>query len=98
MKFRKKPVIIEAFIFGFHMSPQWFVDAVERGDIEYEWRGGDPEKHPCDGLKIKTLEGVMRSDYGHEYIIKGVRGEIYPCDPEIFEETYDFVEEKEGKE
>jgi hypothetical protein len=43
----------------------------------------------CD---IKTLEGTMRGDYGN-YIIKGVQGEIYPCKPDIFESTYEKVDE-----
>jgi hypothetical protein len=92
MKFRKKPVVIDAFIFGYHAEPEWFNDAVKSGVIEYEWRGSDKDKHPPDGLKINTLEGVHRSSYGYEYIIKGIAGEIYPCKPEIFEQTYEEVE------
>lgn len=89
MKYRKKPVVIEAFIFGLHEPPQWFHDAVNAGTIEYEWRGSDRSKHPPDGLKIKTLEGDHRSSYGFEYIIQGIKGEIYPCKPDIFEATYE---------
>lgn len=92
MKYRKKPVVIEAFIYGLHVEPKWFQDAVEAGIVEYEWRGSDPERHPPDGLKINTLEGVHRSSYGFEYIIQGVKGEIYPCKPDIFEATYEAVE------
>ena len=40
-------------------------------------------------LKIDTLEGVMVASFG-DYIIKGVKGEFYPCKPDIFELTYDF--------
>lgn len=93
MKFRKKPVVIEAFIFGLHQEPKWFHKAVNSGLIEYEWRGSDPNKHPPDGLLIKTLEGDMRSGYGYEYIIQGVNGEIYPCKPDIFEKTYEEVDD-----
>ena len=93
MKFRKKPVVIEAFIYGLHVSPPWFLDAIIAGTVAYEWRGSDPKKFPPDGLKIKTLEGEMRSSYGCEYIIKGIKGEIYPCDPDIFEATYEPVAE-----
>jgi len=93
MKFRKLPVVIDAFIFGIHIEPQWFRDALIAGTVEYEWRGSDPGKHPPDGLKIQTLEGVHRSSYGCEYIIKGIKGEIYPCKPDIFEATYESAEE-----
>jgi hypothetical protein len=44
-----------------------------------------------DGLFIHTLEGTMRAKKG-DYIIKGVRGELYPCDKEIFEDTYEEVD------
>ncbi|MCM3704056.1 hypothetical protein M3216_32435, partial [Paenibacillus macerans] len=43
-------------------------------------------------MQIKTLEGVMQANSG-DYIIKGVQGEIYPCKPDIFEATYEKVEE-----
>jgi hypothetical protein len=93
MKFRKKPVVIDAFIFGLHENPKWFNEAVKAGVVEYEWCGSSKDLDPCDGLKIKTLEGEMRTSYGYEYIIKGVKGEIYPCKPDIFEATYEEVEE-----
>lgn len=97
MKFRKKPIIIEAFIFGLHESPKWFHDAVNNGTIEYEWRGSDRNIHPPDGLKIKTLEGDIKSSYGCEYIIRGIKGEIYPCQPDIFEATYEVADGDEGE-
>lgn len=43
-------------------------------------------------LDIETLEGVMHASAG-DYIITGVHGEQYPCKPDIFEETYELVEE-----
>lgn len=43
-------------------------------------------------LDIYTLEGVMHADAG-DYIITGVRGEQYPCKPDIFEDTYEKVDE-----
>lgn len=39
-------------------------------------------------VEIKTLEGVMKANKG-DYIIKGVQGELYPCKPDIFYETYE---------
>jgi hypothetical protein len=43
-------------------------------------------------LLIPTLEGALRASHG-DYIIKGVKGEFYPCKPDIFELTYDLVED-----
>ena len=49
---------------------------------------------PADGaLMIRTLEGDMRATPG-DYIIKGVKGEFYPCKPDIFEQSYDKAEEE----
>ena len=60
MKFRKKPVVIEAY-------------------------------QTKEGLKILTLEGTMEAMPG-DWIITGVKGETYPCKPDIFEATYEPVE------
>lgn len=82
-KYRKKPVVIEAV--------QW---KYGKGDIELrnfltEWIG---DAFLTDGEYwypgIKTLEGDMRVNPG-DYIIKGVKGEFYPCKPDIFEATYE---------
>lgn len=81
MKFRKKPVVIEAI--------QW------RGDIESELainQLGTCESVPMtDTLKISTLEGVMIASL-FDWIIKGVKGELYPCKPDIFAATYEKVD------
>jgi len=78
MKYRKKPVVIEAFRYYIDPRPDWFQDKVTLNEIiTYETH--------CD---IYTLEGVMRGEYG-DYIIQGVLGEIYPCKPDIFELTYE---------
>ncbi len=76
MKFRKKPVVIEA--------TQWFKmgdhPAVEKHDRE-------------EGFgKVYTLEGEHTVTKG-DWIITGVKGEHYPCKPDIFEMTYEPVEE-----
>lgn len=82
MKFRKKPVVIEAV--------QWTGDNLE------ELRAFVPEgvRHNRIGepLGIKTLEGVMTVSRG-DWIIKGVKGEFYPCKPDIFAATYEPMEE-----
>lgn len=87
MKFRKKPVVIEAFMFGFDVEPEWF----KQTGVEYIYWHCD-EKNPPSGAKIDTLEGVMTAYVG-DYVIKGIKGEIYPCKPDIFEATYEAVAE-----
>lgn len=83
--YRKKPIEVEAFQVRYKNKliecPDWFKLAAIYGDV-IETDG--------DKLLIKTLEGIMEvSD--KDYIIKGVKGEIYPCKPDIFEMSYDEV-------
>ena len=94
MKFRKKPVEIEAFaanaaIVAAHVPryrdtyvdlPEWFRDAVARDEVHVL----------PDSVKIKTLEGVMTASR-NDWIIRGVKGELYPCKPDIFDATYERV-------
>ena len=104
--FRKKPVVIEAAFFDGTLvgepdglggvkprtCPDWFPAVM-------------PEIHPSNvphlpagkimvngyGLHIGTLEGTMTAVPG-DWIIRGVQGELYPCKPDIFAETYEAVE------
>lgn len=78
-KFVKKPIVIEAVCWdGSNDSEVMrFVGQVLDSDQE--------------GIAIPTLEGVMRASRG-DWIIRGVRGEYYPCKPDIFADTYDSVE------
>lgn len=83
-KFRKKPVVIEA--------EQW-----DGGSIEcvraVAGLMGKVLGRVCDSsLLIETLEGKMTALPG-DWIIKGVKGEFYPCKPEIFAATYERVED-----
>lgn len=86
MKFKKKAVTVEAFQFngdfmdsnGNYYVPEWAVKAYERGILYFE--GAE--------LFVKTLEGVHAASCG-DYIIKGVKGELYPCKPDIFKITYE---------
>lgn len=83
-QFRKKPVVIEAYCFDQkreNYRPDWFQDRVSTNEII---------TYP-DHAIIKTLEGDMRADLG-DWVIKGVKGEVYPCKPEIFAATYDPVD------
>lgn len=78
--FRKKPVEIEA----------WQFDGTNRGNIIAWMREHGVETvNPLGSLfLISTLEGTMTADIG-DWIIKGVKGEFYPCKPDIFDLTYD---------
>jgi len=92
-KYKKKPIIIEAFQFYIDDIPEWFMDKVTSNDIipkNCDIKRFSIVKAYCE---IKTLEGVMKANVG-DYIIKGVEGEIYPCKPEIFEKTYEKYENK----
>jgi hypothetical protein len=92
-RYRKKPVEIDAV--------QW-----DGTNIEEIMALVDFDKLPSDGVHVKpgishvpslgtleipTLEGVMTANFG-DWVIKGVKGEIYPCKPDIFEATYEIVE------
>jgi hypothetical protein len=80
MKFRKKSVVVEAVQFRRGNFDE--LEAFVGGDAE--WRG--------DHLVIATREGAMRASDG-DWIIKGVKGEFYPCKPDIFAATYEPVTE-----
>ena len=81
-KYRKKPVVIEAM--------QFTNERIDRvlNFIEGDCRAGFEDLKPV--LKIQTLEGEMTASLG-DWIIKGVKGEFYPCKPDIFEATYEAV-------
>ena len=96
MKYKKKPVIIEAFKYGTDNMPDWFFDEVCNNNITLRNTKEifSPFQHEYETMycEIKTLEGVMIA-YSGDYIIKGIKGEIYPCKADIFEFTYDLVKE-----
>nr|DAY16852.1 MAG TPA: PGDYG protein [Caudoviricetes sp.] len=85
-KYRKKPVVIDAW--------QLTKENIEAGIPDWI----DTEQVSIFGeanafVEIHTLEGTMQANYG-DYIIKGVQGEFYPCKPDIFEQTYEEVEDE----
>lgn len=89
MKYRKKPVVIEAMQFNGMDDYLKIIDWVnESGDTS----SGDEFEYKTPIMLIPTLEGTMAANPG-DYIIRGVNGEFYPCKPGIFEKTYDLVEE-----
>lgn len=80
-KFRKKPVVIEAY--------QWITGYAETIS---RWAGKSVQFDQAkQEFLIHTLEGVMVAQKG-DYIIKGIQGEFYPCKPDIFEASYEPVE------
>ena len=87
MKFRKKPVVIEAvkvvdiFSKPQHERPEWVNQAVENGTI----------KVGPNFLKINTLEGATLADLTG-WLVQGVNGKLYPCKPDIFDKTYEPVQ------
>ncbi|WP_129600454.1 hypothetical protein [Anaerophilus nitritogenes] len=90
-KYRKKPVIIEAFQWTGDIEqkedPIWIVEAIKKGVVSFLGQGTPNVK-----MIIKTLEGDHEASRG-DYIIKGIKGECYPCKPDIFKATYEKVEE-----
>lgn len=89
MKYRKKPVVIEAIQFT----------GQESADEIMRWAGTppvlldiDPANGLCLAINVETLEGTMRA-IRSDWIIRGVAGEFYPCRPDIFAATYEPVED-----
>lgn len=89
MKFRKKPVVIEAVQYTSE-SRQTCIMFLE-GTARTEFAGEDGVPVESAHLFIRTLEGEMRAEFG-DWIIKGVKGEFYPCKPDIFAATYEPVD------
>ena len=86
MKYVKKPVEIEAFQLGVDCAPSWFMNKIgEELKLEFNDSGD------IRSVDIKTLEGTMTAYVG-DFIIQGVKGELYPCRADIFYETYRAVE------
>lgn len=90
MKFRKKPIVIEAFKVPHGSDPVAygrFAMELSLSAPDAEWQCEDSS----GAVSVHTLEGVMRAEVG-DWIIRGVKGELYPCKPAIFEKTYEAAE------
>ena len=85
MKYRKKPVVIEAIQLKDDnaAAPEWLLCAYDSGLCSFD----------LDQMQIviKTLEGEMRGNIG-DWIIRGLKGELYPCKPDVFAATYEPAE------
>lgn len=92
-KYRKKPVVIEAWQFTKEnftkdKEPDWLKEAIMNKKITiWSQYGG----RVIEG-EISTLEGTMTISE-NDFIIKGIQGEFYPCKPDIFKKTYEKVEQ-----
>ena len=96
-KFRNKPVVIEAVRCRLHEYadnplvfdevPEWLQTAIDRKNVVPDFRSEDYWYYA-----IGTLEGSMTASPG-DWIIRGVKGELYPCKDDIFKATYDPVPE-----
>ena len=89
MKYRKKPVVVDAVRWHGTDDLEIAELCMELGNLYL------PIERNDRSLIVSTLEGQMVADPG-DYIIKGVKGEVYPCKPDIFEATYEKVEESDG--
>lgn len=92
-RYRKKPVEVEAFRLqiGAQM-PEWFWTALNHMTVEpLPGESGGIYGWGVDGCVIHTPEGMMTANLG-DWIIRGVKGEIYPCKPDVFAETYEAAE------
>ena len=81
VRVRKKPVVVEA----------WQIDSFNMPQVS-DWCRGlvifDRDGNGVFEVRIETLEGPMHAEVG-DFVIKGVKGEFYPCKPDIFELTYE---------
>lgn len=92
MKYRKKPVVIEAIQWNgnnLNEIKEFVGESLDYSIIDTAWEVGKGAPHVL--MKIHTLEGDHECTKG-DYIIKGVQGEFYPCKPDIFEQTYEVAE------
>lgn len=96
MKYRKKPVVIDAFkmtessLINQCVWPTWLSEAVASGAILFiAGEAGPADKFKAtDIMQILTLEGTMTVSL-NDWIIKGAKGELYPCKPDILEAIYE---------
>jgi hypothetical protein len=91
MKYRKKPVVIEAWLWDETTATRVLLEC--KGMVVGGHMGHVERPDECTNLTIHTLEGSMRANRG-DYIIRGVKGEFYPCRADIFEATYEKVAEE----
>lgn len=85
MRVIKKPIEVEAWQLNYSEvanAPDWVKEAMDKDRVEYTIVGT---------WLVRTLEGIMKAR-DRDYLIKGIRGELYPCMQSIFEETYEVID------
>jgi hypothetical protein len=92
MKYRKKPVVIEAVQWNAKNFDEVMNFMEEFHGSKFNYENAEEVAYKTGVLQIRTLEGVMTASNG-DYIIKGISGEFYPCKPDIFEKTYEKIED-----
>ena len=89
----KKPIAIHAVLLDStkldKLTPSWFHDAVKDGEVRYDYTHGE--------WVVNTMEGQMVG-LDSDYLIRGVRDELYICNGDVFKETYDAAEITKGDE
>lgn len=90
-KYRKKPVVIDAFRLGSKNIGDFKSWVSSFGDDFKEWFDFIGQLPYGEYLKVKTLEGTSYNVEPGEWIIRGIKGEYYPCKSDIFEMTYEPV-------
>ena len=97
-KYRKKPVVVEVFQmtedrrksnseWPVWLHKAWQLDELAKGAV---WPSMGRHSDGNDRLMIRTREGTHLVDWG-DWIIQGIKGELYPCKPDIFEKTYEVA-------
>ncbi len=89
-KFRKKPVVIDAIQFDGNNFNEVMNFMQDFHGHKLAFEDAEELSHKTQQLNIRTLEGNMTASKG-DWIIKGVKGEFYPCKPDIFAATYELV-------
>ena len=87
-KYRKKPVVIEAI----QLTDESIIEIINWTTDYINIEIDTDENDNIIGMIIPTLEGAMKASM-NDYIIRGVQGEFYPCKPNIFEQTYELIEQ-----
>ena len=86
MRYKKKPIEVEAIKFD-GTNHREILKFIYPSMTETGLEGAEKMKLP---IVIETLEGDMNVSVG-DYVIRGVQGELYPCKPDIFEQTYQTI-------
>ena len=87
-KYRKKPIEIEAI----QLTNESIIEIIKWATDYISIKVDTDENDNIIGMVIPTLEGAMKASM-NDYIIKGIQGEYYPCKPNIFEQTYELIEQ-----